>query len=138
MAIVMSNDVSLVVNAVNLSDHVREIKVDMSAEDLDATAMGATSRTHARGLRDDRAEVTFLQDFAAASVDATLSPLFTSTGFSVVIKPTSASVGSTNPSYTFTAILLDYSPINATVGEISENEVVFVPAPGSSIARAVT
>lgn len=138
MAIVMSNDVTLTVGGTALSQWVREIKLDMSAEDLDATAMGAVSKTHARGLRDDRAEVTFLQDYAASAVDATLAPLFTSTGFSVVIKPTSAAVSSTNPSYTFTAILLDYSPIDASVGEISMPEVVFVPAPGSSIVRAVT
>lgn len=138
MAIVMSNDVSLVVNAVDLSDHVREVRVNQSAEDLDATAMGATSRAHARGLRDDRIEVTFLQDFAASEVDATLSALYSSTGFSVVVKPTSSSASSTNPSFTMTGVLLDYSPIDATVGEISMPEVVFVPAPGSSIARATS
>jgi hypothetical protein len=33
--------------------------------------------------------------------------------------------------------LFDYSPIDATVGEISAPEVVFLPAPGSSIVRAV-
>lgn len=138
MAIVMSNDVSLTVAGTDLSDHVQSIVVSMNAEDLDGTAMGATSRTHVRGLRDDRIEVTFLQDYAASEVDATLSGLFTSTGFSVVVKPTSSSVSSTNPSYTMTGILLDYQPIDATVGEISTPDVVFVPAPGSSIARATS
>ena len=138
MAIVMSNDVSLTVAGTDLSDHVQSIVVSMNAEDLDGTAMGATSRTHVRGLRDDRIEVTFLQDYAASEVDATLSGLFTSTGFLVVVKPTSSSVSSTNPSYTMTGILLDYQPIDATVGEISTPDVVFVPAPGSSIARATS
>lgn len=138
MAIVMSNDVSLVVNGTNLSQWVREVKVDQSAEDLDATGMGSVSRTHARGLRDDRVECTFMADFAASAVDATLSALYSSTGFSVVVKPTSSSVSSTNPSWTMTALLLDYSPIDASVGEISTPEVVFVPAPGSSLVRAVS
>ena len=138
MAIVMSNDVSLTVAGTDLSDHVQSIVVSMNAEDLDGTAMGATSRTHVRGLRDDRIEVTFLQDYAASEVDAILSGMFTSTGFSVVVKPTSSSVSSTNPSYTMTGILLDYQPIDATVGEISTPDVVFVPAPGSSIARATS
>jgi hypothetical protein len=137
MAIVMSNDVSLVVNSVDLSDHVREITINMSAEDLDATAMGATSRAHAVGLRDDRMEVTFLQDYAAAKVDATLSGLVSSsTGVTVVAKPTSGAVSATNPTYTMTALLFDYTPIDATVGEISAPEVVFLPAPGSKITRA--
>ena len=85
MAIVMSNNVSLTVAGTDLSDHVREIKINMSAEDLDATAMGATSRAHAVGLRDDSIEVTFLQDYAASKVDATLAPLVSTTaGFSIV------------------------------------------------------
>jgi hypothetical protein len=138
MAIVMSNLVSLTVGGTDLSDHVREIKIDMSAEDLDATAMGATSRAHAVGLRDDRMEVTFLQDYATSKVDATLAPLVSSsTGFVIVVKPNSGAIVSpTNPSYTMTSLLFDYSPIDATVGEISMPEVVFLPAPGFAIVRA--
>ena len=137
MAIVMSNNVTLSVGGTDLSDHVREIKIDMSADDLDATAMGATSKAHVVGLRDDRMEVTFLQDFAASKVDATLSALVSSsTGFVVVVKPTTAIPSPTNPSYTMTALLFDYSPIDATVGEISMPQVTFLPAPGSSIVRA--
>lgn len=137
MAIVMSNDVSLVVNSVDLSDHVREIKIDMSAEDLDATAMGAQSKAHAVGLRDDRIEVTFLQDYASGKVDATLSGLVSSsTPFTIVCKPTSSAVSATNPSYTMSSLLFEYSPIDASVGEISSPEVTFLPAPGSKITRA--
>src|SRR5262245_12650427 len=137
MAIVMSNNVSLTVNAVDLSDHVREITITMSADDLDATAMGATSHAHTVGLRDDRMEVTFLQDYAAAKVDATLSGLVgTTTGFVIVAKPTNAAVSTTNPSYTMTSLLFDYTPIDAQVGEISMPKVVFLPAPGGSIVRA--
>jgi hypothetical protein len=137
MAIVMSNNVSVSVAGTDLSDHVREVKLDMSAEDLDATAMGATSRAHAVGLRDDRIEITFLQDYAASKVDATLSPLVSSgTPFTIIVKPTSAAVSATNPSYTLSSLLFDYSPIDATVGEISMPEVVFLPAPGAAIVRA--
>lgn len=139
MAIVMSNNVSGVFNAVDLSDHISEITVNMSAEDLDATAMGATSKAHAVGLRDDSIEVTFLQDYAASKVDATLAPLVSTTaGFSIVVKPVATTVSSTNPSYTMTALLFDYTPIDASVGEISKPKVKFMPAPGSSITRATS
>ncbi len=138
MAIVMSNDVTLSVGGTDLSDNVQSIVVSQDAEDLDGTGMGASSRAHVRGLRDDRIEVTFLQDFAASQVDATLAALYTSTGFAIVVKPTSSAVSSTNPSYTMTGILLNYQPINATVGEISTPQVTFVPAPGSSIVRATS
>jgi len=138
MAITMTNLATLSVNAVDLSDHVREITIDMSAEDLDATAMGALSKAHAVGLRDDKIEVTFLQDYAAAKVDATLAPLVgSSTPFTIVAKPSSAAVSASNPSYTLSALLFDYTPIDASVGEISLPKVGFLPAPGSSIVRAI-
>jgi len=137
MAITMVNTATLTVNAVALSDHVQSIVVSMDAEDLDATAMGADSRAHIPGLRDDRMEITFLQDYAAGNVDATLSPLVGSpTGVAIVAKPSSAAVSATNPSYSMSGILLSYQPIDATVGEISTPDVVFVPAPGSKITRA--
>jgi len=137
MAIVMSNDVSLVVNSVDLSDHVREITITMSADDLDATAMGALSKAHTPGLRDDRIEVTFLQDYASAKVDATLNPLVSSsTPFTIVAKPTSGAVTATNPSYTMSSLLFDYTPIDASVGEISLPKVTFLPAPGSKITHS--
>lgn len=137
MAITMSNDVSLVVNSVDLSDHVREVTITMSADDLDATAMGALSKAHAVGLRDDKMEVTFLQDYAAAKVDATLNPLVSSsTPFTIVAKPTSGAVTATNPSYTMSSLLFDYTPIDATVGEISMPKVTFLPAPGSKITHS--
>ena len=136
MAIHMLNDASLVVNAVNLSNHVQSITVDMAAEDVDITAMGATSRAHLAGLRDDTVSVTFFQDFAASNVDATLAPLITSTGFSIVVKPTSATVSSTNPSYTATMIMLGYQPLSGTVGDANTIELEFKAAAGSAIVRA--
>lgn len=137
MAIHVLTDASLTFNSVDLSDHVVTVEVNMSAEDVDVTAMGATSRAHAPGLRDDRVTVTFLQDYAASKVDATLSTYVgNATGASLVVKPTSSAVSTTNPSYTMTAILLDYPPISGTVGEANTIDVTFVPAAGSKITRA--
>ena len=139
MAIHVLTNASLTFNSVDLSDHVVSLTVSMSAEDVDITAMGATSRAHAPGLRDDRVTVTFLQDYASGEVDATLSTYVgNATGASLVVKPTSSSVSSTNPSYTMTAILLDYPPISGTVGEANTIEVTFLPAAGSSITRSTT
>lgn len=139
MATHVLTNASLVYNSVDLSDHVRTITVSMSAEDVDLTAMGSTSRTHAPGLRDDRVEVEFLQDFASGKVDQTLSSYVgNATGATLVVKPVATTVSTTNPSYTMTAILLDYQPLSGTVGEANTINVTFVPAPGSSITRATS
>lgn len=137
MAITVLTNASVVYNAVDLSNHVRTVTLDMSAEDVDITAMGATSRTHAVGLRDDRATIEYFQDFAAGSVDATHSALLgNSAGATLVVKPTTAAVSATNPSYTVTAIILTYTPLDGTVGDASMITVEYVPAANSSWVRA--
>jgi hypothetical protein len=72
-----------------------------------------------------------MQDFGAASVDATLFPLF-GTQATVVIKPTSSSVSATNPSYTFLANVVQYSPFASSVGDIATLSVSW-PTAGSVV-----
>jgi hypothetical protein len=59
----------------------------------------ATSRTRIGGLKTGSLTLQFMQDFGAASVDATLFPLY-NTLATVVIVPTSGTVTATNPAYT--------------------------------------
>lgn len=132
-------DATVTVNGVALSDHVESVEINQEYEDVDLTAMGAAAREHGKGLRSDSITINFFQDFAASSLDQTLSPLVTSTsGFAVVIKPTSAAVSTTNPSYSMTSLLFTYSPINAGIGEANQTSVQFLPAAGGSIVRATT
>jgi hypothetical protein len=138
MAIYNLRDASVVYNSVDISNKVRSVRVQMSAEDLDATAMGATSRAHVPGIRDDRVELEVFQDHAAGSIDATFSALLgNSAGATLVVKPTSAAVGATNPSFTVTAVVLDYNAIDGEVAGLSMTNITLVPAPGSAIVRAV-
>ena len=137
MAIYNLRDASVVYNSVDISNKVRSVRVVMNAEDLDATAMGATSRAHVPGLRDDRVELELFQDHAAGSIDATFSALLgNSAGAVLVVKPTSAAVSATNPSFTVTAVVLDYSALDGEVGNLSMTPITLVPAPGSAIVRA--
>jgi len=137
MAIFHLSNASVVFNSVDLSNKVRSVTIDMTAEDLDATAMGATSRAHVPGLRDDTVTVNYFNDHAAGSVDATHAAMLgVSAGAPLVVKPTSAAVSATNPSYTMTAIVLNYQPLSGEVGNLSQTEVVYKAAPGSAIVRA--
>lgn len=120
-------DASVVVSSTDLSTNVESVEINIEREDVDLTAMGATAREHGAGLRNDSISLNFFQDYAASKVDAILSPLLTNTsGFSVVIKPTSSAVSSTNPSFTATCLLLTYSPLAGTVGDANQTSVEFV------------
>jgi len=87
------------------------------------------------GLTNVSATVDFQQDFDAASVDATIEPLVGTTT-TVVIKPTSAAVGATNPTYTLTGTYVaSHTPLNASVGDLSTTSVEFQ---GGTLARATS
>jgi hypothetical protein len=116
MAKFVFTDAYLTINGVDLSDHVAEVTLNHSAEMKDVTAMGDSTHVRLGGLKDWSLDVSFRQDFAAASVDATLFPLVGTT-FAIELRPTSGAVSSTNPKYTGTGILESYSPLGGSVGD---------------------
>jgi hypothetical protein len=117
MAEIVLTDAVVVVNSVDLSDHVRQVTVSMSVEEKDLTAMGASGKARRAGLRDDSYTLEFNQDFDAAEVDATLFPLLGAAPFPVSVKPTSAATSATNPDYNGNSIITDYNPIDGAVGD---------------------
>lgn len=126
----------LKVGGTDLSARVRSMEVQMNSADVDTTAMGAVSQTHAPGLRDDRITVTFFQDYATSMVDATIAPLQGSTtGATIIAYAHGVTASSTAPSYTMIGAPFDYSPINGEVGAANQTTVTFLPVAGSYITR---
>lgn len=135
MAKTILKDCSVVVNSVDVSAYVDSVEITSSIDDVDVTAMGATAREHLPGLRDDEIVCNFLQSFP--ELDGTLWPLMEgATEFTVVIKPTTSAVSSSNPSFTASCFLLEYSPLAGSVGERSETSVTFTC--NGAITRAIT
>jgi hypothetical protein len=114
----------LTVNGVNLSDHVRSITLRYAAELQDITAMGDSSRARLGGLKDWSFEVEFNQDYAAASVDATLFPIV-GTSVAIIIRADAGAVSATNPNFTGNAILESYQPVGGGVGGTHVAPVTF-------------
>jgi hypothetical protein len=131
-------DMSVTIGGTTVSSFVRSGDVQMSVEDVDLTAMGATSRNHGAGLRDDRLTLECFSDYTSVTgLDAVLNPLLgSSTGATIVVKPTSSAASSTNPSYTMVGVLFDYHPIQGEVGAAAMTPVTFLPAAGSKWTRA--
>lgn len=137
MSTFVLTDASVVVNSVDLSDHVQSVTVTTSRETQDDTVMGNTARSNSAGLKATGISVTFLQDFAASEVDATLWTLYDAgTEHTVVVMPTSAAVGSTNPTYTLTGFISSYAPIGGSVGGQAVAPVEWVNSSATGVARA--
>lgn len=132
-------DASVTINSVDLSNHVQKVTVDMKKDTVDVTSMGATAKTYLLGLGDATIAVDFFQDFAASSVDATLYPLFNASSvFPIVVKPTSAGPSATNPTYSGTFILPEYTALDGQVGAASVMSVTFQNAVQTGIVRGTS
>lgn len=124
MAKFAATDFNVLINGANFSTSLNSVELTLSADDLETTAFGGEWRTRIAGLKSGSITLNFMQDFGASSVDATLYPLFGSNA-TVVIKPTSATVSSTNPAYTAVALVTAYSPYSSSVGDIATLSVTW-------------
>ena len=137
MATFVLYNASLTVAGVDLSDHVRSVTVDAGQNMADDTAMGDAFVSNTAGLATWSVSVELLQDYASSKVDATLEPLLgIGNTAALVVKPTSGSVSSTNPSYSGTGILESYNPIGGSVGDQAMASATFQSA--SALTRATS
>ena len=134
MAISVLTNAQVLINGVDLSDHVEKVVLEDTRDQIDITAMGATNKAYTKGLGDGKATISFFQDFAASKVHATLQPLIgSSTGFSVEVRPTNAARSATNPAFLMTALLFNYPMLNGAVGQASTMDAEFVNASQTGI-----
>lgn len=110
---------------VDLSDHVRSVAINYSAEIHDRTAMGSSARKRLAGLKDFNVTVEFNQDYAASKVDATLFPYVGSTNKWINIKKASSATTGVNPRFHGKCLLESYSPISNGVGDLATVSVTF-------------
>ena len=127
------NNASITINSVDLSDRANSVTLTYEVDSVEVTAFGDSGHKFAGGLQNISCEVSFQQDFAANEVEATIYSLVGTTT-TVVIKPTSAAVSSTNPSYTLSnAFLGAHTPVMGAVGELAMTELTFT---GGSLAKS--
>ena len=118
MAEVVLTNASVVINSVDLSAHITSVAINRSSDAVETTSMGDTNRSYTGGLESGTLDITFNQDYASAKVEATLYGLV-NTSTTVVVKPTASAVAATNPSYTMSCFVAEYSPVDGSVGDLS-------------------
>lgn len=134
MAVLALTNASITINSVALSDRANSITVNYEVDSIEVTAFGDTGHKFIGGLQNNSVEIALMQDYAASNVEATIYPLVGTTT-TIVIKPTSAAVGATNPSYTITgAFLASHTPVAGAVGELTMTTLSFT---GGTLAKAV-
>ena len=136
-SVYLSNPV-VTINSVNLTDQCTSAIINYVYEQLETTSFGDTARKFGgaavTSLQNNSIEVELYQSYAASETEATIFGLV-GIVTTIVIKPTSAAVGATNPSYTLTGCYLEsHTPINASLGELSTITLSFA---GGVLTKAV-
>jgi hypothetical protein len=127
MAVFLSNGVQVVLNSVDLTDHVTSATINRVFEELEISAMNDTARKYTKGLETSTITLDFLNDNAASGAGSVRAALQAAWGTTVPItlKQTNAVVSSTNPEYQSTILVNNTSDINGAVGDISTQSITF-------------
>lgn len=123
----VAKTIYLSINSTDLSDYVREARLESGAEMIDATTLGSdTGQNFIAGLKTFTLTVELVQDFS--NVDAVISPLVGADPFPVSIRPSSGLKSATNPEWSGNFVLESYTPIALRVGELQVASVTLRPA----------
>lgn len=124
MAKLSTNDYAITVNGTSFSDHLASIELTVEAKDLDTTSFGSAWESRTTGTKAGSCKLSFHADYAASSVNATLSGLLG--GYATVVaKPTSAAVSATNPAYTAVCVVTNTTLIGGQVGDLASFDVTW-------------
>jgi hypothetical protein len=125
MAIFLQNNVGVKINSVDLSDHITSVTLTQNFDELEVTALGDSAHKFVKGLEASTLTLNFLNDFAAASVQATLQSAYGTTVTAVLLPVKGTAVSATNPLYTVSIIVNNLTPLNGAVGDISNSSMSF-------------
>jgi hypothetical protein len=122
---IVLTDAYVTVNSVDMSSFISSVTLNSTREVVDTTGFSTSgARTRVAGLQDNSITLEFHQDFASGAVEATIYPLIGTTT-TVVVRPTSSASSATNPQYTCSALVSEWTPLSGTVGELATASVTW-------------
>lgn len=130
MAFVL-RDVRVGFDGVDVSTLIKEVSVELSADDVDVTAMGAGGKQHLAGIRDDKFTFTAYSNFSASSLHSIVNAKFVAAG-TIEVKVTAAgsTISATNPLFIGYCPQLTYNPVSGAVGDAAMTPLT-MPASGT-------
>jgi hypothetical protein len=111
VAIYLDNNVGLKIATVDLSEYVTSITLTQTFDEVETTAMGATSHQFSKGLEASTLTIDFLNDWDAAKVQATLQAAYGTSVTAIVIPVKGTAVSATNPTYTVSILVNNLTPV---------------------------
>ena len=127
---------TVLIGAVDVTAMCSGATLTVGYDSLESTSFGDSGHLYVKGLQSVSVELTMFDYYGAGSAEATLFAAVGAGTTTLVISPAGASESATNPEYTVTnAMMATFTPINATVGELSMINASFT---GGTFARDIT
>ena len=140
MAIYLDNLVGLNIATVDLSEYITAITLTQTFDEVETTTMGDTSHDFAKGLEASTLQVDFLNDWAAAKVQATLQAAYDTSVTALIVPVRAASsttISAENPLYTVSILINNLTPVGTGgPGDFATSSMTFTCT--SSVAYATT
>ena len=118
MAKVVLTNPQVSIGGVDLSGWVTNVTLQTTYDIIETTTFGSTAKSRVAGLADNSCSFDFIQDFANSAVEQTIYPLL-GTAAAVIVKPVNTTTTTTNPQYSFNALVSDWTPLKGAVGQLS-------------------
>ena len=130
MARVVLTDANVLFASNDISQYITSVSLSTSVDVIETTGLGNTARTRVGGLFDNSITIEFNQDFADNALEelingTSLATTTVGTTVAMQIKPSSGATGASNPKYTFNALVAEWQPLSASVGELATVSVTW-------------
>ena len=113
MAIFMGNKVAVIVGTSTISDHVSTVSLNREVEAVTITSMNDTVQNMIGGIEVSSVSLEVFNDFAAASVNSLFEDAI-GTKLAIKLIPVTGTVSATNPSYSMSCLVTQWTPISGS------------------------
>jgi hypothetical protein len=129
MAKLVLTNAYVVLASTDISTYVSSVSLSTTLDVVETTAFGDTARKRIAGLADNSITLEFHQDFASGALEQLIYPSDANskigTAVAMEIRPVNTTVATTNPKYTFSALITEWTPVNGAVGELATVSVTW-------------
>ena len=134
MAIFMGNKVAVIVGTSTISSFVSTVSLNREVEAVTITAMNDTVQNMIGGIEVSSVSMEIFNDFAAASVNSLFEDAI---GSKLAIKliPVTGTVTATNPSYSMSCLITQWTPIAGSTDSAALASVTF---PVTALTKATS
>jgi len=135
MAIFMGNKVAVVVGTTNtITTFVNTVSLNRELDVVDITAMTDSVANAITGVERSTLNLELYNDFAASSVNALFEDAL-GTKLNIKLIPVSGTVSATNPSYSMSCLISNWTPINGSIDGVASVSASF---PVTAITKATS